>query len=232
MSDEKKPIISRDDPGSQPVTQPIVTGRRRRELTTSDFGRMNLGKTYWRSRAKDIQYAVARDAIIKFCFGIVDFVKDGKGMVFTGDEGVGKSWAASVVAKEAVRWGFTTRITSHEELQEIQFKDRPFDDSMSILDRIRSVDLLVIDGVNDDFIEDNRFGPRHMEKLIARRAGEMKSTLVTTRIKPAMWKEDKRLKSLWGVLQGSNVGVQIKGEDLRQKSIAGFHDQLYSKEEK
>lgn len=232
MSDEKKPIISRDDPDSQPVTQSVVTGRRRRELTTSDFGRMNLGKTFWGSRAKDIQYGPARDPVIKFCQGIVGFIKEGRGIVFTGDEGVGKSWAASVVAKEAVRWGFTTRITSHEELQEIQFKDRPFDDSMSILDRIRSVDLLVVDGVNDDFIEDNRFGPRHMEKLVARRAGEMKSTLLTTRIKAAVWTEDRRLKSLWSVLQGSNVGVLIKGEDLRQKAISGFREQIFSKENK
>jgi hypothetical protein len=233
MSDEKKPLISRDDPDTQPVTQAVVSRwQRRDQLVEFDFKLMNLGRLYRGVKAKGIQDEDARNTVINYCHDIVKYVQSGNGFVFTGEPGVGKSAAAAIIAMEARRWTFTVRVTFHEELQELQFNDRPFDDSMSMMERIRAVDLLVLDNFNEDFIEDNRFGPKHMEKLVTRRQADGKVTMLTTRIPGSSWGNDRRLKSLWGVFQGTNIGVTIEGENLRQKSSDAFQARIKSRENK
>lgn len=225
MSEEKdkaemsQPIAWETMPAIMPVES---RWRRRDHLEDGDFRLMRLSKKLSEARVRFVQDETARNAVTNFCKNIVKCVTGGYGFVISGDPGVGKSCAASIIAMEARRWTFTVGVFSHEEMQEFMFNDREFNDSMSMLDRARSVDLLLLDNFNEDFIADNRFGPLQMEKLIARRQNDVKSTLLTTRIPGSQWKKDPRLKSLWGQLQASNIGVVINGNDLRSTKTEGF----------
>lgn len=199
-----------------PLEQPVVHGRIRRRLVEGDVKRMNLGKAYWYVEADKIQDKEVREIVVRFKKKIVDHINSGHGLVIGGAEGVGKSGAAAIIAQEAARWGYTVRIVSHEELQTLRFEDRPFDDASSIMTRVRSVDLLVLDDFNEDFVDDGKFGPKQLEKLVAYRNKNRRSTILTTRIASKTFGEDPRLKTLSGILKENAIGMTIEGQDLRK----------------
>jgi len=231
MADSKKTTLELSRDGGMPAEQPVVVGRRRRELKESDIKRMNLGRAYWYANYQGIQDQQTRKIVKNFCTKIVQMVKEGAGLAIMGDAGVGKSGAAAVICKEAVRWGFTARVVSHEELQELRFEDRPYDPNQSMMDRVRAVEMLVVDNLNEDFMEDRKFGPRELEKLIQRRQGNRLSTVLTTRLGTALWAADNRLKSLWNLLKERTIGVQMEGDDLRQGINEILRDSLMGDEE-
>lgn len=217
MSDnEKKKLNDEPEQPAQMIGVSRKHGRERRQLTEVDIKRIHLGRAFWSATLKGIQDLKVRVIVESYLRKINEHINAGRGLVFTGASGVGKSGAAAVLAKDAVRWGYTAYITTHDELQEIRFEDHRFDDSLSVLDRIRMVDLLVLDDFDEDFIDDNKFGPKQLEKLIARRNTNRRASILTTRVSGHEFTNNPKLKSLWGRLQETTIGLTIEGKDLRR----------------
>lgn len=205
MSDEK------------PV-QSIIYGRtRREELLVDDYKSMNLARRYYNARAKDIQDKSALAQVVEYGKNIVDNVKSGRGLLFVGNPGVGKTWSASVLAKEARRWGFSVYIVSHAELQELRFADDPeeFQDGMSLWKRIQTVDMLVLDEFDISFLTDKKYGIDQLSKLLARRVADCKTTILCISFAPS--DSDAFEKKISALLCECTGVVLIKGEDLRAK---------------
>lgn len=68
--------------------------------------------------------------------------KEGQGLILSGDIGTGKTMVAAAIANEVVNLGSSALFLSVSELQN---RLRDFDNAQSTLDRLKGVDLLVLD---------------------------------------------------------------------------------------
>lgn len=160
----------------------------------------------------------ARRPIRNYLENIQEFFRQGAGLLFVGRPGIGKSTAAAIIGMVAVRWGFSVYFVSHAELQELRFQkefEQDVIDGLPVMERVRKVDLLVLDDFNEDFVDDRKFGPLETEKLISRRNANVKPTILTTRV---AFKQEKRVHALFGVTQETMLGLQLKGDDLRERA--------------
>jgi DNA replication protein DnaC len=220
-----------DEKKEDDVQQGVIYGRQRRLLTEKDLVRMGLPRKLWNAKLEGIQDVRARKVVGSYMGRILDMMRTGSGLIVCGFEGVGKSGVAAVIAKEACRWGFSVQFSTHEDLQELRFENREFEGGLSLVERIRSADLLVLDNFNQDFLEDRVFGPARLEKLIARRVGNRLTTVLTTRLNFDELKNEDRMKRVYSVMKESMVGFRITGKDLREDLCSEVKDLVFGKPE-
>jgi DNA replication protein DnaC len=192
----------------------IEGNRPRRKITKVDFRRINLGKSYWRCSIDGIQYEEVRKAVSTYARRIVAMISQGNGLVIGGERGVGKTGAAAVLIKEAVRRGYTAYFVTHAELRELQFKDAVFGDGkdgVTVNQKILSAEILFLDGFDDSFIVDKVFGPIHLERLVSRRNSNGLTTILTTRV----IKEISKQKDLYDTVRQTMLPMVIRGRNLR-----------------
>lgn len=218
---EQKPtksIQSLREMGTGPILG-ITYGDQRRDIDINDLKLARIPPAFKDVTVAGIQDEEAKKLISKYISKVVAMLAKPVGLIINGNVGVGKSAAAALVGMEARRWYKSVWRLTHQDMQKIQWDANYLrrEDGQSASDRILSVDLLVLDNFNDDFVIDTTFGPVKLEKLIQTRADWMKATILTTRIMADQFKTDVSLKSLYGVARGSMVGVQISGDDLHQK---------------
>jgi DNA replication protein DnaC len=148
--------------------------------------------------------------------------------VIAGNPGVGKSAIAAMIGIEALRQRFSVFMVTHTRLQELRFDDKPVVDAdgQSPVSRVSSSDLLILDDFNESFMTDKVFGPAKLETLIAERNRWLRTTIMTTRILPASFKKEPALKSLFGVMQETMVGLVLGGDDYRAKKNQEMRDRL------
>lgn len=199
-------------------TYGVVYGRSKRKLTREDPVRSNLPKALWHTKVDGIQDPKVREVVRGYIENIQDRMTHGDGLIITGDEGVGKSGVAALIVKAAIRWNYSAYFITHGEMQLLLEKDREFADGMTILERVETVDLLVLDNFNNDLLNDKRFSAfsaTDLEKIIARRVGDRRTTILTTRFSAANFREHDELIRLRSVMKESMVGIKIAGVDLR-----------------
>jgi hypothetical protein len=192
----------------------IEGNRPRRKIAKADFRRINLGKLYWRCSVDGIQSESARDVVSNYARKIVSMVQSGSGLVIGGDRGVGKTGAAAVLIKEAVRRGFTAYFVTHPEIRELQFNDRVFGegrDGITVNQKILSAEILFLDGFDEPFLVDKAFGPLQLERLVSRRNASGFATVLTTRVA----KKFKDYSDLHDAVRQTMLPITIRGRNLR-----------------
>jgi len=192
----------------------IEGNRPRRRIVKADFRRINLGKLYWRCTVDGIQSESAREVVSNYARKIVSMVQTGSGLVIGGERGVGKTGAAAVLIKEAVRRGFTSYFVNHPEIRDLQFKDEVFGegkDGITVNQKILSAEILFLDGFDEPFLVDKAFGPLHLERLISRRNARGFATVLTTRVA----KKFKDYSDLYDAVRQTMLPITIRGRNLR-----------------
>ena len=121
-----------------------VLNTERRKLTAEDMARMNVPEGLWRTRLQWVPKSILT-TMQNYCENFDTMAEKGAGLLLWGHEGVGKSGAASVIAKEARARGYTVFFTTIVELREAVRERRLFDESSSVLERCRDVNVLVLD---------------------------------------------------------------------------------------
>jgi len=186
----------------------------RRRLNKNDYVRINIGQNYWEALVADVQDEKVKEVLSRYCVNIVKMVKSGNGLVISGGRGVGKTMAAVAVLKEAVRRGFTAYFVTHGELCDLQFNDKVFgdgSDGVMVSQKLREAEVLVIDGINEPFFVDKRFGPRHLETAVSQRNARRLTTIITTRAA----KEIKKNEDLFDVISERMFPLTINGSNKR-----------------
>jgi DNA replication protein DnaC len=179
-----------------------------------------------------VQGEEVRELVGKYIKNIDAMLAKPVGLLITGESGVGKSAIASLVAMEARKRRKSTWRLTFSDVQKIH-KDRMFlyrNDGQSAEDRIQSVELLIFDDFNEDFVKDLIFGPRKLESCIKSRIQARKATILTTRLTADMFKADSSLKSLYTAMQDGMVGLTVEGENLCQQKHQQLRD--FIKEQK
>lgn len=112
------------------------------------------------------------------------YCQQGYLMVIFGPEGSGKSFAAAVIAMKTMETGLRALWQNQWSLGDAQRWDQPYSASETILHRIQTVSLLVIDDLQPFTAADRFWTERELRILLRRRAEQRKSTIITTTMEP------------------------------------------------
>ncbi len=191
---------------------------RKSNLSPDHIRRTRIPMSVFGANTSGIQDREVRKIIKLYISDIPDRVYRGQGLIISGKCGVGKTIASAMLAVEAAKWGFSVLYMVHGDLQEAQFEDKPDIDGELIKNKLKSVDLLIMDSMDETFLVDARFGPIQCERLISSRNDAKKSTVFTTRMTPSILKS--KCSTLFSVMQGNMNGIVLDGVDLRALAAA------------
>lgn len=104
----------------------------------------------------------------------------GHGLLIYGLPSVGKSVAATLLAKAAISWGGTALFTSASRMRDAIRTNQMFDDSFSFAERAQNVDLLVLDDLAASHATQPYFGQDDLFNLIGSRGRERCVTVITS----------------------------------------------------
>jgi len=156
----------------------------RRKINEKDLIRVTLPKEYWGANIDGIANEKVRAIVSRFCKHVDKMVERGYGLLLVGQRGTGKTACAAIILKEAIRRYISAYFITIPRLRDLQFDDKNLlygdgSDGITIRQKIRETDLLVIDGVDIEFFTDNVFGPQKMAHLLRERRSSRLSTIVT-----------------------------------------------------
>ena len=186
--------------------------RLRRNLKTSDFDRMNLPRDFWRATVNDVPESL-RNVVRRYLVNTDEMMKRGAGLFLMGDAGVGKTGIAALILKEARARGYTTYFTALWELRECIKNRVDFEAGVSLLQRCRQVDVLVLDGLGLEDKKDWNLDAHSIEELIRYRGAQRRVTILTTRLGADLL--DAEMPGLLTAIQGCMVALRVTGPNMR-----------------
>lgn len=150
------------------------------ELKHSDLVRMGIPERYWNARLDLIPVSV-RPKFNKLLHKerLHKCMTEGFGLILSGNSCVGKSSAAVVLLKVARMWGYPGYFITPSTLRRAVFSDRAFDEDFTVLERCRSVDLLVLDDFRVADLEAKGFGVAEFVNLLKHRIDARLSTILS-----------------------------------------------------
>lgn len=156
-----------------------LIGDTSRELQPVDFRRMNVGRRYWNVALERIpEQASYRAALEKFIGRLKPAIEGGYGLVFYGPYRKGKTGASILLMKEVVSRGGTAYFLRADEVAGVTVEKTMFDEDQTVENRMKAVDLLVIDDLGTEATREA--GAGMLERLIRWRYDSRKSLVVTT----------------------------------------------------
>ena len=202
-----------------------------RRLTTKDLCRMRLPTRYWKAEIGRVQPGEHCKVVASYLGRVKEAVSSGYGLLLWGDNGVGKTSIAAVIAKEAMRAGHTVYFTRAADYRDAVFTGEIFDveDGCTVRARARSVGLLVLDDIGKEGQDASGSAERCFEDLLRARVGDRKATLVTTNLNTKDFADPSKggyRKSFLSAIRGCVLPVQVSGKDLRVDESAEMKDFL------
>jgi len=173
---------------------------------------MNLPVEYRKTTRERVPESV-QETIFKYIDQMDLMIRDGLGFLFYGSAGVGKTSTAALLAMEARSRGYTTFFVPVSDLREMIRSHVTFDDS-SILDRVRKVRFLVLDGLRAEDARDSLFSGVDLARLMEARTSWKRSTVITTSVGLAKVR-DELFPSLWEVARTRCASLEFKGKGHR-----------------
>lgn len=148
----------------------------RRHLVEADYRRMRLPHRYIES-SFDTVVGEHKAHIEKFLRQIEENIAAGRGLLLFGPPSTGKSSIAALAAKEVVRRGKTSLFLNFVEFV-ADDRDAVFDDTHTVIQRAKAVDLLVLDEVGFRAMTNGE--RKRLDEVVRRRIDEVRSTIITT----------------------------------------------------
>lgn len=197
-----------------------------RELHAEDVVRIRIGPRHRNAKLSTIPDKCAYKAKLKkYLKSLKKFVERGIGLMLMGPLGAGKTAAAAIVAKAvAAHYGYAFMIRA-DDLQKAAIEKTDFDDYRTVWDRMKEVDLLVIDDVGSDHAKE--FGIGVFESIVRWRYDRKLATVVTTN------KSVKELTKVYGeglvkVMERMMVKVIVEGTTWHEQEVKEIND-LFNK---
>jgi DNA replication protein DnaC len=195
-----------------------------RKLDAEDFTRMNLPAELWDVTLEGVTPSVAQP-VRTYIEKIDEMFTDGVGFTFSGGAGVGKSGTAAVLAKAVRSRRHPVHFITIADLRESIRARSLFDDTISIFERCRSVEFLVLDALRQADAEDIFLKAVDLERLVEHRVAWKRPTIITTRLTGG-----ECAKSFGGVLEAvkaRSLWVEVAGEDRRAKGQENLNARLF-----
>lgn len=195
----------------------------RKKLGESDMLRMMIPKAYWRFTFEEIsEYeddeCSPKEIARRYLSKLPEMMTRGVGLLLWGKNGRGKSGIAVVIAKEARRRGYTVLYAESSDLKRSVIEKVAFDEDISMWERARSVDMLVLDDLGKGTQDRTGFGARLLDELIRHRNANGRVTLISTNMNPTEKQLEDELKaSTIHSLKECVIPCEIVGHDRREE---------------
>ena len=196
----------------------------RRALSPPDFERMNLPKEFWRAKVHGVPEAV-RPTVERYLLRIREMTEKGIGLFIHGDPGVGKTSIAALAVKEARSRGYTALFIGVWELRESMRSRMMFEENVSIQERCREVDVLVLDALAPEDASEMFVNQKFLKDLVSWRRSHQKVTIITSRIEPPTLKTTMR--ELFDSTVGALVLMPVKGENQKLRRHDEFVREVF-----
>ena len=142
--------------------------------------------------------------------------KEGKGIYFFGNNGVGKTTLACMILKECYTYRYTCkRITF---MDYVSLYTRAWGDSVAKqeveeeINKIKSREFLCIEEIGKE--NDTKVAVNVLEDLLRYREDNSLPTIICTNLSPKVIKE-RYGNSIYSLLKGNCVPIKVTGEDKR-----------------
>jgi DNA replication protein DnaC len=185
---------------------------------------MRIPRRFWETSVDRIPES-AHDRVFGYCKAMGRMLDDGVGYLFWGPNGVGKTSAAVFLAMEARRHGAPVLFVNAESLRSGVLEKQAFRDDVTLIDRARTVDVLVIDDLGKEHPGQTGFTERLFENLFRERSAARKTTFVTTNM--SIEKLRERYKpSMLEVMKETCYPVQVEGPSQRDDAPGEIRERL------
>jgi DNA replication protein DnaC len=168
-----------------------------RELKERDLQRMLIPQEFRKTELSDIQADSFRSALGNYINGMRSMFQNRVGLYIWGPPASGKGAAAAVIAKEARRRYKPGMFIAVHELRETLVSRKMYDVDTSPMARAKDVDMLVLDGLEDEDRDEKLLSLTELARLITTRARQHKLTVLTSRISPGELTNDSKFKRFW-----------------------------------
>lgn len=165
------------------------------ELTEAHLTYMNIGRRYWGADVSTL-LSHQRKPLQPYLEKFGQCLQQGIGLFVWGENSTGKTYVTAALCKEAwKRFRINAFCTTAAELKDCWIQDRPLADGETFTQRIEKVRLLVIDDLGKEYRAASGFAENKFAALLRTRAREKLTTIVTTNLTPAEFKEVYGLSS-------------------------------------
>lgn len=187
-------------------------------LTPQHLTRMNIGKRYWGATLQSLPSESAHGrATQRYVEQFDEMYAKGAGLYLWGANSTGKTYTACSVLKEIQMRGYSTYCVMADKLRSIYIDKDMFDPDMSIVQRVESVDVLLIEDLGKEYTgKGSGWAELCFENLLRTRTRELKPTLITTNLSPKDF-GDRYKESAQAIALESTIAIQVKGDDQRRK---------------
>lgn len=179
--------------------------------------RLNVPDRLWGASFNGLSKPL-REPIKRYCNNLPDFLGQGIGFWFFGPAGTGKTAGGVVVLKAAWERYKTGYFTTVKDLRASIKEEASYDSSQSVMDRARTVDVLVLDDLAVDDFKHFHFGIGDVEHLLNSRSMRGKTTILSTRVTPNVFREE--YPSILDTMRGTFHAVNCEGYDHKQDAAA------------
>ena len=179
---------------------------------------MNIGRRYWKSTIKTLpaEQTKVLEIFEAYLGNIHENRAEGWGFIIWGANGVGKTYAATAILKEYVRWGYTAYAVLTDVLKSAYIEGPLFDPDMKVTTRVETVDVLLLEDIGKEYSgKGSGWAELCVENLLRKRSRELRPTIITTNLSPQAFK-DRYAESAAAIVRESMVSVNMKGSDWRQ----------------
>lgn len=184
---------------------------KRYTITKQHLDRMRIPKKYWSCKLADIpEVCVHKIFIHKYIEDLAVHVREGTGLLLHGDYGRGKTALGAIILKAGATFGHIGLFIRTDNLPTYVIEKTKFDETYTMMERIRDVPILVLDEVI--IWGDKR--DWYLESLIRDRVNEEKATILTSNLGPGQLRD--KYPGLASVLKEAVLPVKIEGHDFRE----------------
>lgn len=143
-------------------------------------------------RFYDVQFSrvsakcAVREQLQNYRANIGECISKGFGLyIWSSKYGTGKTSIAVLMLKAAMRRGYTALFIDAPTLKIALARDVDYDGQVSLSQRAKTVDLLVIDDLGKEYMSGNGFTEKAVEGFLRERIQHTKATIITSNIHPS-----------------------------------------------
>lgn len=187
-----------------------------------------IPQDFWAYTAEDVAFNREQfdQLVVPYTKKLRTALKHGYGMMFLGDNGVGKTMFISYILMEVCRWGLTAYYTTSLQLDHTikrAFNDKALSDR---LEWYLTSDWLAIDELGkEQFKRGDSFARTQVERILKQRFDDGRPTLIATNADlPEL--EKVYGATLTSILNGKYTKVMMDPGDFRNKMAEQMNERM------
>lgn len=154
--------------------------------------------------------------------------REGLGLYIEGPNGVGKTFIATSIGKEAIRLGYSVRFHLLSEIVSLTMQSFEDKSTLKILSKLKTCDFLIIDDADKPYSTKSAFKISLFDDLVRYRVQNLLPCIVTANVELRGATETFN-EALHSLLAEQSLNVVLVGEDFRKQIHAIKSKEINSK---